>query len=435
MGRKSNVAAPTLIIEQDSHATSPSTTPMRPTPLIGSWGDYEWGADYKAAVLAVAAEKVATAAPMFEPVATHMIPAYEDDCYAAYTTAATAPAGFDAQEDDDEIVEGEEQQAQPEDDGSVTPLPHAHTDAFDTSFQHASVVEMHHCHMSSHSLGEYEQGWYSPEASYLSQTQSYSEQLAASYGAPYGNHVAVTHTPYGLAPAVTAPEARSATVTPYLSPPQMPHRATPAQPSQPSQPTPVQSLRSYVPQQRAQLEYVAAAPVHHHHQQQQQQRHSSFHSQPRATAAAAQGVPHATNYHNRRTIAAPASGDTSTATSPVPPRVATGPHLSFAPTQPGEISKFAPPPPPGPETDATFTRNGSPDDAFYMITMRWYERAVISQTANGFPPCPPAEQYLHDFPGWLDEVSKWWKTNFANRKGRPRGGNGSMNGHGHHHSH
>jgi hypothetical protein len=77
-------------------------------------------------------------------------------------------------------------------------------------------------------------------------------------------------------------------------------------------------------------------------------------------------------------------------------------------------SRFVPPPPPNATVDMTFMKFGCPDDAFYTTVMRWYTKVLDSAHAHtSVPPCPPAEDWYHDFPGWVHQIEQWWFTYFS----------------------
>lgn len=84
------------------------------------------------------------------------------------------------------------------------------------------------------------------------------------------------------------------------------------------------------------------------------------------------------------------------------------------------ISRFPPPPPLSKSTMNTMLRTGSSFDAYYAIVMRWYDK-VCRSVPKAHPTvavCPPAELYLHDFPGWVDAIDQWWARHFTRRPRR-----------------
>jgi hypothetical protein len=90
------------------------------------------------------------------------------------------------------------------------------------------------------------------------------------------------------------------------------------------------------------------------------------------------------------------------------------------------ISRFPPPPPPARETMNTMLRTGCSFDAYYRIMMRWYARVVrsVPKAHPHVPLCPPAESYLHDFDGWVVAIEQWWAEHFARRPRRNNNGEG-----------
>ncbi|CUG84891.1 Hypothetical protein, putative [Bodo saltans] len=81
------------------------------------------------------------------------------------------------------------------------------------------------------------------------------------------------------------------------------------------------------------------------------------------------------------------------------------------------ISRFPPPPPPSRTSMQTMLRTGTTFDAYYQILMRWYAR-VARSVPKAHPTvviCPPAEEYLTDFEGWVTAIELWWTENFARR--------------------
>lgn len=87
------------------------------------------------------------------------------------------------------------------------------------------------------------------------------------------------------------------------------------------------------------------------------------------------------------------------------------------------VSRFPPPPPPNNNTLQTLLRIGSSFEAYYQITMRWYEKVCFSapKAHPNVPPCPPAEQYLHDFDGWVEQLGLWWARHFTRKPKQARG--------------
>jgi hypothetical protein len=383
MGLKSTVNPGPIVVQPESKDTTPSVTPMRPTPLVGKWCDLPW-----------AGEDL-----------LHRTPHTNLAAASLFLAEAPAPVALSV--------------------GVEKPAPVNSTTAASTPSENGDAMY-----------------------STVSKKDLDALSLALCRPIPSDDELDVTTTP-------APPHDRAGTAEPqssddgmedlYLATPMQTfgaedfeidaqHQAIPQQevqnfhPQQPENMTGVSSNASnFVDFRRLQQRNSAAAPANIARQQPPQQMvQVQYYAQQPAVQPVVYSHSVYSQQYPQRVHLAPvayvaAQPQPSITIGALRPQQTPAPLVANT-TRPRQgvvvlISRFPPPPPPSRTSMQTMMRTGSTFDAYYQILMRWYSR-VARSVPKAHPTvviCPPAEEYLTDFEGWVTAIELWWNENFARR--------------------